>query len=93
MKIKLGELLAKDNMSASDLSKILNINKNALSSYINNKATMVRIDHIEKICIYFKCGINDLFELDNKDIISDEFTVDEIKVINRFLQSIKIIQK
>lgn len=58
---KLDEFLRMNNITQKDISEILDINKNTISNYANNKFTTINKDHLSAFCEYFKCTPNDIF--------------------------------
>ena len=78
----------KNEVTATDLCKALDIKQNTFSDWVNAK-TYPRIDKIERMAQYFKISkaflVEDITEL---DIITD----DEKKMISEFRKADKITQ-
>lgn len=78
----------KNDVTATDLCKALDIKQNTFSDWVNAK-TYPRIDKIERMAQYFKISkaflVEDITEL---DIITD----DEKKMISEFRKADKVTQ-
>ena len=57
---KLHMLLAEKRMTQKELSEATNIGQNSISRYCNNTWVKFDKDHLEKLCIYFGCNIEDI---------------------------------
>lgn len=64
MRIKLKEVLEKQNKSQYWLSKQTNITAKQLGKIANNKTTSISFDNLEKICKALNCKIEDILELE-----------------------------
>ena len=62
IKIKLRQLIWDNNTTATEIHKVTGISQSILSDIVRNKRTNVGLDIINKLCIYFKCNINDILE-------------------------------
>lgn len=62
IKMKLNLLLAQNGLKQNDLANNLNIPKNTVSKYVNNTFSMINKDHLEAMCKYFNCQIQDILE-------------------------------
>lgn len=71
--IKMQRLLHNE-MSQQELHELSMIRKSTLSDYENSKATMIRVEHLNKLCEIFDCQPADLITYvpDRKDINEDE---------------------
>ena len=57
---KLHMLLAEKRMTQKELSEATNIGQNSISRYCNNTWVKFDKDHLEKLCVYFGCNIEDI---------------------------------
>ncbi|WP_321835729.1 helix-turn-helix domain-containing protein [Clostridium butyricum] len=64
VKINLKNLMSKKDITQKKLSEDTGIGANTINRYTNN--TFVRIDgsHIEILCDYFNCSIDELIKLE-----------------------------
>lgn len=62
IKMNLRVLLAKKEITAKELSEITGIGKNTLSAYVNNTNKHIVKDHLNILCKFFNCELNDLIE-------------------------------
>ena len=62
IKMKLHLLLADKGLSQKDIANVLDIPKNTVSKYVNNTFNMINKQHLDALCKYFNCGIDDLIE-------------------------------
>ena len=53
-------LLAEKRMTQKELSEATNIGQNSISRYCNNTWVKFDKDHLEKLCVYFGCNIEDI---------------------------------
>lgn len=63
VKIKLKELLEKEERNLKWLERKTNISYSTLHKLYNNNTTSIAFNTIEKICDFFKCEIQDLIEI------------------------------
>ena len=54
--------MAKKNVRIADLSKELNIHRNALTLLANETAKRVEVTALNKLCEYFNCNVQDILE-------------------------------
>ncbi|WP_160684771.1 helix-turn-helix transcriptional regulator [Clostridium sp. C2-6-12] len=64
---KLHIRLAEKRMSQKELSEALDIRLPTISAYINNKAKHIPIEHLNKFCEYFDCGLDGIIEYINDE--------------------------
>lgn len=62
VKWKLHLLLAEKRMSRKQLSELTNIRQATISSYCNETAKHIVVEHISLICKALNCKISDLIE-------------------------------
>lgn len=60
--IKLQQLLDDKNVSQRALARELDIRQDTINKMCNNNAVFIRIDHLDKICAYFNCSLEDILE-------------------------------
>lgn len=57
---KLHMLLAEKRMTQKELSEATGIGQNSISRYCNNTWVKFDKEHLEKLCIYFSCNVEDI---------------------------------
>lgn len=67
IKIKIDEILEKQNKSRYWLSKQIGMTQNNLANLCNNKTTSIKFNNLEKICDVLNCRIEDILEIDKHD--------------------------
>lgn len=60
---KLIKILEQKNMTKTQLREVLGISTSTLAKLSSNRP--VTLDIIERICVYFNVGIEDILEFDN----------------------------
>lgn len=60
---KLMKILEQKNMTKTQLREVLGISTSTLAKLSSNRP--VTLDIIERICVYFNVGIEDILEFDN----------------------------
>ncbi len=61
-RIRLKELLLKNNVSINKLSKETGISRSTLKRWYDKPIGKVEIDKLNKVCNYFDCNIKDFIE-------------------------------
>ncbi len=54
-------------LKIADLARDTGLNRNTVTLLYKETATRVELDTIEKLCKYFDCRVEDLFEYENND--------------------------
>lgn len=62
IKIKLNELIEKENISKNQLSHAAAMQRSQLNNYCKNKVTRLDTDVLARLCTALNCGIGDLLE-------------------------------
>lgn len=62
IKIKLDELLEKQNLSKNKLSQRAEMQRTQINNYCNNKITRLDIDVLARLCTVLNCELGDLLE-------------------------------
>lgn len=62
IKIKLNELIEKNNISKNKLSHKAEMQRTQINNYCNNSISRLDIDVLARICTVLECGIGDLLE-------------------------------
>ncbi len=62
IKIKLGELLEKHELSRNKFAKFAEMERTQLNRYINNDVAMVDLDVLARMCSVLECPISDILE-------------------------------
>ena len=70
IKMKLHLLLADKGLSQKDIADVLDIPKNTVSKYVNNTFNMINKQHLDVLCRYFNCKVDDLVEYKQETNIS-----------------------
>jgi transcriptional regulator with XRE-family HTH domain len=66
MRVRINELLKIKGVSKYRFRKDTGINLTTVEKWVNNKATLIRLEHIEKMLQYF--GIKDINYLFDRDV-------------------------
>lgn len=61
--IHLRELLTAAGISQAELSRATGIRPSTICDLCNNNAAFLKLDHLEKICNFLHCWIDDLIEI------------------------------
>ena len=62
VRIKLAEIIKKENISKNKLSQKAELQRTQTNNYCNNKISRLDIDVLARICTVLKCEISDLLE-------------------------------
>ena len=62
IKCKLRILMAIKEVNQKELSEATGIRPNTISGYVNNTYTTINKDHLEILCNFFECSVEDIFE-------------------------------
>ncbi|BAE47837.1 helix-turn-helix transcriptional regulator [Clostridium botulinum C] len=65
IKMKLHIKLAESRLTQSELSKITGIRQPTISAYCNDSFVSIKKDHLNILCKFFNCKINDLIEYED----------------------------
>ncbi|WP_374724222.1 helix-turn-helix domain-containing protein [Calidifontibacillus erzurumensis] len=60
IKIQLQELLDKKGISQRTLAKETNIRQETINRMCNNNSVYLRIDHLDKICDFLNCSLDEI---------------------------------
>jgi len=61
--LKLKEIMeSHDNIGQRELSRQTGIRQGTISDYVNNTFKMINKEHLEILCEFFDCELNDLVE-------------------------------
>lgn len=61
--IHLRELLNAAGISQAELARSTGIRPSTICDLCNNNAAFLKLDHLEKICKFFHCRVEDLIEI------------------------------
>ena len=64
LKMNMKVLMAIKDVSQKKLSEDTGIGANTISRYTNNTFTRIDRDHIETLCDYFACNVEDLIKIE-----------------------------
>lgn len=62
IKIKLNELIIKENISKSKLSHLAEMQRTQINKYCRNEITRLDTDVLARLCSALQCNIDDLLE-------------------------------
>lgn len=95
--LNIDKLLKEYGLTQKDLSECTGINKNTVSKYCNGTFENINKMHIDLLCKFFDCSLNELFEVDDyvevknpNSIIFDNDT-DKFIFTNKSIKELKII--
>jgi len=54
--------MGENKLKISELERATGLHRNSLTLLYKETATRVELETIDKLCKYFKCEVNDLFE-------------------------------
>lgn len=60
--LKLKEIMEEHNIGQRELSRQTGIRQGTISDYVNNTFKMINKEHLEILCDFFNCELNDLVE-------------------------------
>lgn len=63
MRVKLKALLSSRGITQAELSQATGIRPSTISQLCNNVAVSFKFSHLELICNFLKCNLNDILEL------------------------------
>ena len=67
MKVTLDQMLDSRGVSQNQLAKDTGISTSTLRNLNHNRTTRISFDVLEKICLYFNCGVGDILCLEMAD--------------------------
>lgn len=95
--LNIDKLLKEYGLTQKDLADCTGINKNTVSKYCNGTFENINKMHIDLLCKFFDCNVNELFEVDDtvevknpNSIVFDNDT-DKFEVTNRSIKELKNI--
>lgn len=60
--LKLKDIMEEHNIGQRELSRQTGIRQGTISDYVNNTFKMINKEHLEILCDFFNCDLNDLVE-------------------------------
>jgi len=66
IKLKIKELLEKNNMSRYKLQQYTDFSYRRINDYYFNRVEFIKIDELEELCRIFKCNTQDIVEFKEK---------------------------
>lgn len=63
MKVKLRSLLMQNGLTQAELAQATGIRPSTVSQLCNNVAVSFKFSHLDLICKFLKCDLNDILEL------------------------------
>ena len=64
VKNNLRVLMAKNKMNIKDVHEATGLSRTTISKLFNEESTTIAFETIYKLCVLFKCDVNDLLYLD-----------------------------
>lgn len=64
VRCNLSLLMGREKYQIQDVHNKTGLSRNTISSLYNEKSTRVDFNTIEKLCILFKCGVEELIKVD-----------------------------
>ena len=78
IKIHLSKILGEKRMSQAELSRQTGIRPSTINDIYNEISERLNVEHLDRICEYLDCNINDLIEyIPNAQKKTDEFLIRE----------------
>lgn len=68
IKCNLSRLMGEKKLKISDVAKDTGINRGTITRLYHETAVRVDFEVLEKLCVYLKCDISDLLELDESNV-------------------------
>lgn len=62
IKCHISRVMGERKLKIADVARATDINRGTLSRLYQETATRIELDVIDKLCAYFECNIEDLFE-------------------------------
>lgn len=59
----LSEMMGKKKVKIADVARELDLNRSTVSALYYDRAQKIDLAAIEKLCIYFGCGVGDMLEI------------------------------
>lgn len=66
MTIHLRELIKDAGISQAELSRATEIRPSTICDLCNNNAAFIKLEHLEKICSFLHCGVEELIGFTNE---------------------------
>lgn len=64
VRCNLSLLMGREKYQIQDVHNKTGLSRNTISSLYNEKSTRIDFNTIEKLCILFKCGVEELIKVD-----------------------------
>ena len=65
VKCHLSRLMGEHRINITELADATGLNRNTITLLFHEKAKRVDLEALEKLCVYFNCGVGDILELTN----------------------------
>ncbi|MGQ3170411.1 MAG: helix-turn-helix domain-containing protein [Methylophilus sp.] len=62
IKCHLSRIMGEKKLKVADVARAIDVHRNSITLLYDETATRVDLDTLNKLCIYLKCDIQDLFE-------------------------------
>jgi putative transcriptional regulator len=62
IKMKLSKFIAEKGLTQEQLSKMTGIRQASISAYVSNNFKHIVRDHLDTLCDFFDCGVEELLE-------------------------------
>jgi len=73
MKCRLSTMMGKARYSIQDVHVKTGLSRSTVTQLYHDKATRIDFETIEKLCDLFDCDLNDLFCLEGKNTVRNEY--------------------
>lgn len=65
IKCHLSKIMGEKRLKIADVARDTGINRGTITRLYNEEATRIELEVIEKLCLYLKINIHDLYELNH----------------------------
>lgn len=62
IKCHLSRIMGEKKLRVADVARAIDVHRNAITLLYDETATRVDLETVNKLCIYFDCRVEDLFE-------------------------------
>lgn len=67
IKMKLKDIMIKNNIGQRELSRITGIRQSTIGDYCNDTYKHISKENLDKLCKYFNCKVDDIIEYIQED--------------------------
>lgn len=62
IKCHLSRIMGERKLKVADVARAIGVHRNSITLLYDETATRVDLETLNKLCIYFQCGVDDLLE-------------------------------